>query len=98
MRAGNETGSENAPVPAFASPLPSVTEPFQSTSTCRSKVATVFLSLPSASNSHLHRHSHQSDHDPDNGNPALSRRGCRIKNPDVAAGGGACGLPIAGHH
>src|SRR3989442_632884 len=39
MRLGNVTGSLNAPVPAFASPLPSVTDPFHSTSTCRSKVA-----------------------------------------------------------
>src|SRR5713101_7844545 len=39
MRAGNDTGNENAPVPAFASPLPSITEPCQSTSTCRSNVA-----------------------------------------------------------
>src|SRR5437763_14451250 len=38
MRLGNVTGNENAPLPAFASPLPSITEPFQSTSTCRSKV------------------------------------------------------------
>ena len=27
MRDGNVTGSENAPVPAFASPLPSITDP-----------------------------------------------------------------------
>src|SRR5580765_4510017 len=39
MRLGNVTGSENAPLPAFASPLPSITEPCQSTSTCRSIVA-----------------------------------------------------------
>ena len=39
QRAGNDTGSVNAPVPAFASPLPSITDPFQSTSTCRSNVA-----------------------------------------------------------
>src|SRR2546428_12849394 len=45
MRAGNDTGSLNAPVPALASPLPSVTEPFHSTSTCRSKVAIAPLFL-----------------------------------------------------
>src|SRR6186713_2937597 len=39
MRDGNVTGSVNAPLPAFASPLPSITEPCQSTSTCRSNVA-----------------------------------------------------------
>src|SRR6185436_16749431 len=37
------TGSVNAPVPAFTSPLPSVTEPFHSTSACRSNVA---INLP----------------------------------------------------
>jgi hypothetical protein len=39
MRDGNVTGSVNAPVPAFATPLPSITEPVHSTSTCRSNVA-----------------------------------------------------------
>ena len=37
MRDGNVTGSANAPVPAFASPLPSMSPPFQSTSTLREK-------------------------------------------------------------
>src|SRR6266511_703023 len=45
MRAGNVTGSVNAPVPAFASPFPSGTDPCQSTSTCRSNVAMSLLRL-----------------------------------------------------
>src|SRR5262245_16347840 len=38
MRDGNVTGRLNAPLPALAVPLPSITEPAQSTSTLRSNV------------------------------------------------------------
>jgi hypothetical protein len=39
MRFGNVTGSVNAPLPAFASPLPSINPPSQSVVTLRSNVA-----------------------------------------------------------
>src|SRR5256885_309020 len=82
--------------PAFASPLPSVTEPFQSTSTCRSNVAIdssrsarpaggalhLFLS---ARDAQLHAGADQPEHDPRNRPPSLPRRRRhRIQNPDVA--------------
>jgi hypothetical protein len=38
MRRGNVTGSVNAPVPAFAVPLPSMIVPCQSTVTVRENV------------------------------------------------------------
>src|SRR5829696_497149 len=38
-RDGNDTGNENAPLPAFAVPLPSMIGPVQSTTTLRENVA-----------------------------------------------------------
>jgi hypothetical protein len=38
MRAGNVTGSANAPLPALTCPLPSKIEPVHSTSACRENV------------------------------------------------------------
>ena len=43
MRDGNVTGSVNAPVPAFADPLPSMIDPAQSTVTVRENVAIRYL-------------------------------------------------------
>ena len=45
MRRGNVTPTENAPVPAFASPDPSISEPVQSTVALRENVAIVFDSF-----------------------------------------------------
>src|SRR4051812_32242706 len=49
MRDGNVTGSVNAPEPAFASPLPSMIEPAQSTVTVRENVA-ILISLSKCEN------------------------------------------------
>ena len=43
MRDGNVTGSVNAPLPAFACPLPSMIEPAQSTSHVRENIAILSL-------------------------------------------------------
>jgi hypothetical protein len=48
MRAGNVTGSVNAPVPAFTDPFPSMIDPAQSIVAVRENVAIVisYLFLP----------------------------------------------------
>src|SRR5512146_1342580 len=80
MRFGNATGSENAPVPAFAIPLPSMTDPFQSTSTCRSNVAIAASEMSGGSrtllaftcrDAELHRGAEQPEDDPGEHHPAL---------------------------
>src|SRR6266550_3483284 len=93
IRAGNETGSANAPVPAFASPFPSATVPFHSTSACRSNVAMrappnlklqIADLLFASRDSQLHTRADQPERDPHEGHPALSLRGRhRIQDPDV---------------
>src|SRR5262245_47056636 len=90
MRDGNVTGRVNAPLPAFASPFPSVTDPRQSTSTCRSKVidrlqrsacprTLVFLS----GYAELHDHADEADNDPGANRPAIAGYRQRVQNPDV---------------
>src|ERR1051326_6770295 len=87
-RAGKLTGSETAPVPAFASPLPSLTDPCQSTSTCRSNVAIgssmvrddaegrpLRTLLLASSHTELHGGADQAEADPRDRNPAPSGRG-----------------------
>src|SRR5712692_3556875 len=95
MREGNVTGSENAPVPAFASPLPSMTDPCHSTSTCRSIVIgasavrlktghSLMLSLP-ARHAQLNGGADQSDRYQRHQHPALlGRRRQGIQDPDAA--------------
>src|SRR5258706_7558918 len=90
MRDGKVTGSENAPVPAFASPLPAITEPCQSTVTLRSKVAmsppvnarpqgwatTLFRRLCSLrGDCQLHTCADEPERHPHKGDPPLTRRG-----------------------
>src|SRR5437016_615629 len=74
IRAGNVTGSVNAPLPALASPFPSITDPFQSTSTCRSNVAItpprsglrrlLTLRLLASGQAQLHHRAEHSQRDP----------------------------------
>src|SRR6478672_3450293 len=93
MRAGNVTGSANAPLPALTCPLPSMIEPVHSTSACRENVAipelqseqTVIVLLASfGRDAELNERADQPHHQPDDKHPALP--GCRIqgiRQPDV---------------
>src|SRR5687768_13920563 len=93
MRAGNVTGSVNAPVAAFTVPLPSITEPAQSTvtdlenvaisqllrlgSNCRSRLLQSFLRFTFCRERHLDDEPHESQHD--GGEEIPARRGNRIE-------------------
>src|SRR5215510_3935246 len=88
MRDANVTGNENALLPAFASPFPSITDPAQSTSTCRENVAmspsSIEISPLLARKPQLHRDTDEPEHEPRQRRPSLSRQGLRIENPDLS--------------
>src|SRR5262245_20109282 len=98
------TGSEKAPVPAFASPLPSMIDPCHSTSACRSNAAidvppVEFLSSFPDRDAKLDHRTDHTEGQPTNERHTIPRNSARrIQDPDVGRRGQPWRLRTAGQH